>query len=1064
MNEFLKNLRLNVSNRLSFNANEKLYVKLKKKISKKNMTFLDYVFNNLNLVSDYLNSEKSKLERKNKSIDFRFNDSIQKKFEYLNSLNISIPDFIRFLVEREEIKKIHKVQPLHFIEKMNIKFDLNTISRKNNLMNSLKEFNKNYTPNVEKYQQELYSSTKIKRLIYNLKDEFGNYKTDKNRRLEVIKEIFDLIELRKIVLKREFKEKGLKIYSDELDYIEFFDGKKMQYVKWSTQIDDLYFPFYLYPLRKELNSSKYLVKDKVNFENGEYKDSVPEFNIFCDTETEAQLYKVVSNSVLSNQVEISRDEYIKLNEENIEFCKNFRGNFHKINDELPNKLIQMTRVKVIQAVFDSPNDCEYMIWVDEKYKNDYGDNNLEYVYKQYDKEISVRAKIIYSEDITTEFFDKINAFTKRDFGKKRRLNTTIWFHNLKFDILNIKLLDMIKNNYWELKSFSHVTPSFYNFRKADKHINSKGKVCVNNILFLDSFNFFKTSLEKMGKQIGIRKEKEKVNFKLNNNLKIDKSFLEYSLMDIVILRAFLKDFFKEVKKTGKLKFGAAGTAFNSFWTHFYDDKENRIHLHKNPYLENIEKKAYFGGRTECFNRIGLWAKARALDLNSSYPSSMLQKLPIEYMYSLVKPSMSDVMSVINSDDKYCLVECIIRDNKDRVVPVFFNNRTCFPYIKYLETSVHEPELKILLEKRANIEFLKIHIYKATDNIFEKYVKYQMDKKIEGKLRLLEILSTIAKLYANAFYGKLAEMLKQTILQELTEYECKKFGIDENFVGVINDDIGDNAVFEEKGNKRYQVFGGYLISTSKLDRPAEKSSLILAGAITSYSRSALYRTCDYIGFENVCYGDTDSVYFVGNPEFNYCETLEDSKPGVINIHKNLVGKNYFWSFDYDGKYFDMLTFTNKDNIKLSWQELDEKHLLMCDTEMLQIENQVYTGFNVKTKGVSLGKALEVGDNLYYIDKWLGISEQILHYKDISTQVITPSVKWLGESRKTYSKSGVVSKAEKQIKFVKMIKELDEFGNETGRNLLNYVNNVNYTEQVLEAFTVSNEDVTEIIVKV
>ena len=55
-------------------------------------------------------------------------------------------------------------------------------------------------------------------------------------------------------------------------------------------------------------------------------------------------------------------------------------------------------------------------------------------------------------------------------------------------------------------------------------------------MFFDSFNIQSTSLAEMGNTIGIRKESEKIQKVKNTNLEITKNVLEYSLMDVVILK------------------------------------------------------------------------------------------------------------------------------------------------------------------------------------------------------------------------------------------------------------------------------------------------------------------------------------------------------------------------------------------------------------------------------------------------------------------------------------------------------------------------------------------------
>jgi hypothetical protein len=247
-----------------------------------------------------------------------------------------------------------------------------------------------------------------------------------------------------------------------------------------------------------------------------------QYNVSCDTETETQFFIVKGKKT----IRISKEEFTKYENENIKWGQNLDlskiRKLELINKKKPYQLLEKTRVKVIQACFRSPDGIKFVIWVDESKKDHYGKDKLKYTYEQKLKDKSVfkdvETEIIYSKNIIKDFYQAIEGFTRRENSQtSKTVKTNIWFHNLKFDMLNIGLLDRIQENKWQLKAFSNNTPRFYKFHKIAKFKNSKGKVISNEITFLDSFNFFTFSLANLGKQIGIRKEKEKTDFDKNDN-------------------------------------------------------------------------------------------------------------------------------------------------------------------------------------------------------------------------------------------------------------------------------------------------------------------------------------------------------------------------------------------------------------------------------------------------------------------------------------------------------------------------------------------------------------------
>lgn len=834
-------------------------------------------------------------------------------------------------------------------------------------------------------------------------------------------------------------------------------------------------------------------------------------NIYADSETEYTL--------TNNDKEISRELFIKLFDEMVNDIKNkspkeieklnnkksYSGDKSPIQELLKYDLLLKTNLVTLQCYFENINYDDsrnhIVIFVRNDKKEYYGKNTLNHTYEQKlnyylhktsDKQISIPeyqklsdnekenytnidyhtviAKIIYTDDIMQSFFDYATNwyYNNIDYTSNTQPLLTVWFHNLKFDILSTGILENFENYNLQLNHFNNQIPRFFDF-DINEEIELKSTCKKPKIFFIDSFNFSPTNLATMGETIGIKKPKELVDFNLNTNLIVNEDCLIYSTMDVVILKGFINKFKSYILDYACLKYGAAGTAQNVYLSAFYGDTkyingdniysniglsvkaikavtnfkdidkyidgnydyafiqeyiktlpdekqktierkinlynkiftkvDTRIHLHRNPYIESLEMGAYFGGRTEVFNFTGLARYIKSIDINSSYPSSMLNYLPTKYKYTIYNPTSKQLKAVLTDNNLYGLFKVYIKDDSNRIIPLFNDNKVINPCIKDLNVLVHEPEFKLLYEKNKDIKISELHVYKATNLLFSDYINKWSFEKSYNKQEFIknEVLVSISKLLMNSTYGKFGEKMRVSKCYKMNEEQLNFFSmliscsknelitpdmlsqciynfdlasskdlphdIDysiKNYFKIghkpslelydslfYNDIIKDITRHLDDENIRLSFFGGYLSYSKKIHVPSKNSTFILVGAITSYSRSALYKGIDKLGLTNVFYGDTDSLYYnsaidnifknvkldniiLDNPD-NYRKTIEEvnnlvkNYPDKIPLVKTLISQLHFWEDEYKSPY-DILIRGNKDNIKIHYISIDEVFII------------------------------------------------------------------------------------------------------------------------------------------
>ena len=984
-------------------------------------------------------------------------------------------------------------------------------------------------------------------------------------------------------------------------------------------------------------------------------------NAYCDSETEYILFdgvqeidkksfKKIYNSMIDSIKRKSPEEIQRLND-----IKYFNGDKSPIQSLLSNELTLKTELVTIQCNFQNEKkEDNVVIFVREDKKKYYGKNELNHTYEkklnyyfhtESKKKISkidylrlsfedkkmysniemkeVIAKIIYTKDVTKSYMDYMLSwyYQNIDCQSNKQPLLTVWFHNLKFDMLSTGLLDKFQDYDLTLNHFNNQIPRFFDF-EINEEILLKSTSKKPKLFFIDSFNFSATSLEKMGKTVGIKKPKELVDFNLNTNLIVDKDCLIYSTMDVVILPAFINEFKKYILEYATLKYGAAGTAQNVFLSHFYSfeefinnkgeafssyeiskkiieefsgkdlsfldefkteslrnftlknihnsldqnikDKINirekeefkklkrvnaKIHLHKNKYLEALEMGSYYGGRTEVFNYTGLIKYIMSIDINSSYPGSMLNSLPTEYLHSIIKPSKHQLNNILKDKNQYGLFKVFVKSDKNRIIPLIHDKKIVNPHVKNLSVILHMPEFKLLYEKNKNIEVEEVHIYKATDKLFKSFINKWSFEKSYNKQKFIanEVMVSISKLLMNSTYGKFGEKMRVSKCFKLNEDELKfwsklisltknelitlemlskciynydlKHNMELNhdidlsikkYFGAIHtpmielyNELFDNDIIRDimkhisDDNLRINFFGGYLSYSKKIEVPAKNSTLILVGAITSYSRSALYKGIDKLGITNVFYGDTDSLYYDSkiddvfyNIPLSEKESILDNKEAyqniIDNVNKNvdknkskiplvksLISSKHLWEKEYQ-KPYDIIVRGNKDNVKIFYIPISEtfiigKHgtkedfiksdLKYCihkgniekfkkSIKTIKKEKFYYVRLSEKHKGVSL-KAQLVNQDLYLIEDWLSIATQRQKFGSLDGQYITYKLKSLYNSRNDYQKSKAISKRKKSVSFIVANNFNDNFGNQIdNKQILDYELKYKYVEQKLQ----------------
>jgi hypothetical protein len=431
--------------------------------------------------------------------------------------------------------------------------------------------------------------------------------------------------------------------------------------------------------------------------------------------------------------------------------------------------------------------------------------------------------------------------------KKSVLN--IVSHNISFDFRVVDGFNELKKRGFILYKFlSNNWVNIWKFRKDD-----------TKIIVFDSMNYFNVSLYELGKSIGLDKLEMPKDYENIDNWKI------YCKRDVEILLYAFKQLFLFINENNLGYFGytLASQSLISYRKNFLNTK---IFFKRSDYIVNFERNAYYGGRVECF-RIGYFNGDNYyyLDVNSLYPYVMKNTyLPIRLIgiYDNV-----DIKLLERFIDKYCLIAKVRIKTDFPLYPYRLNKKLIFPVGEFT-TYLCTPEIKLGLERNNIISIDEVFVY-LRDKIFDKFVNYFYQKRLEEKEKGNLTKSFFYKIILNSLYGKFGQR------NDKWEFIC----IDENHPD------GSWIVYDIDEDKRYlyRCINGIIErSVGKIE--AKYSFPAIPAHITSAGRVRLNELISKAGFENVFYVDTDSL-FVNEKGFqNLKDEIDNKEIGKLKLVK------------------------------------------------------------------------------------------------------------------------------------------------------------------------------------
>lgn len=513
-------------------------------------------------------------------------------------------------------------------------------------------------------------------------------------------------------------------------------------------------------------------------------------------------------------------------------------------------------------------------------------------------------------------FNTVDAFyatLRRRLDKSRPLY--VFAHNIPFDLTIV--------DFWHQSEIRGISFSYIVMEDPPIMLSCRWDDCT--IIFLDTFNFWKCKVEDMGKSLGIKKlPMPKPNAPL-------KQWHDYCKRDVNIIGnqvISLLDFLTEYD-LGTFGISAPSCAMNVFKKSFM---KHEIFCHDRDRVLKLERDCYYGGLVNNFF-VGSseTIELHYLDVNSLYPSVMLNPLPCKLIDDYKNPPMRRLDELGDSIGGCAYVR--IKTNK-RCYPKRYNGRLC-EVTGSFDTSLCGREL---VDARnagdiANIYHLATYILQP---IFRPFVEWFWQKRLEYKTKGETIKEQTMKLFLNSLYGKFGMKgydwvdWSRNAIEDYYLYhglECPHEYLAPDYQPMISQFTTDHQFKGIPHKTQLRYLGGTLQLKFPTGEHSE-SFCAVAAFVTSYARSVLRQLISIAGPNQTLYCDTDSV-FVTNRGY---QRLKAAK----QVQQTTLGKLKWESSSCRWSFYGPKDYSFGDVVKLKGIKANAKRINANTFEQVQFE--------------------------------------------------------------------------------------------------------------------------------
>lgn len=475
-------------------------------------------------------------------------------------------------------------------------------------------------------------------------------------------------------------------------------------------------------------------------------------------------------------------------------------------------------------------------------------------------------------------------------------NAIVFFHNLRFDaqfilhyILTLGYTHVKDKKYMRRKTFTSLISGLGVFYSIEVKLENG-----NLITFYDSLKKIPKPVKQIPKDFGLEEEKGEIDYNKERPVgyELDENEKSYVMHDTIIVSKALNIQFSQ----GLDKMTIAGDAIASV-------KSMTDFRGLFPVLSKEEdefiRKSYRGGWTYCnpkFQNIDL-GEMEVYDVNSLYPSRMrycmLPKGPAIYYKGKYEENDKYPLYVAHIYATFKLKEGCLPCIQDKHNRMFASTEYICEYdniLEPLEIYLTSVDLKLFLDMYDiyYIEYVDGYMFEGAYGMFDNYIDYWNNQKIEAGKEKNASKRTIAKLMLNSCYGKFASAVKST-----------------SKVPYLKDDgvVGYETIEDEDREPVYTPVAAFIT--------AEARDLTIRSAARCIDR--------------FCYADTDSLHVLKDktpPNI----PIDDFKLGYFKLESSPRRARFLRAKTYIEEIYDEKSNTWKFDVKCAGMNDDVKKLV------------------------------------------------------------------------------------------------------------------------------------------
>lgn len=413
----------------------------------------------------------------------------------------------------------------------------------------------------------------------------------------------------------------------------------------------------------------------------------------------------------------------------------------------------------------------------------------------------------------------------REFSKKRYKSSFVCATNLSFDFMGtyyglpeIQDFNMLWRGSDMIYSKSYIGREGYHLKRD---------YGLQPITFIDTMNYARLSVEKMGKIIDLLKlEKPECLGRKPVNDNEWNELIEYNKRDSEISKKFIDFLFSSFMDIGASpRMTIASTSMSLFKNKYLDRDYFRHEIWALLELFN----GYYGGRTEAFSR-GFIQEYNYFDFNSLYPSVMRNEYPNPNTMRISK--VNSFFNILQYEGlSHVRISC--PEMKYPLLPVKIGGKLIFPTGTFDGWYTHAELRKAKELGYTLMKVYKTYYYKENCDPFRKFVDDMYNTRMKYKA-VNNPMEYVVKILMNSLYGKFGQ----------------KFDNKENVVpeSVIDEDFLINNTILDRRN-------GFCRIKSRFNDPPSFTVPIWAIYTTAYARLKLH---ECMLMTNPIYVDTDSL--------------------------------------------------------------------------------------------------------------------------------------------------------------------------------------------------------------